>query len=279
MIQENSLINTIRKRVSIRTYDKRTLTKEDRNALLKEIESLKNPFGVKVHVSMIDKELNPSGEKLGTYGIIKGAKTFLGVSVANEKFAGIAVGYDFESLILYATSIGLGTVWLAATFNRENFINAMNIPEEEKLIAISPVGYPAEKRSITENIMRTTMKSSMRKEWNQLFYDKSFKNPLSLENTKEYQDALEMLRLAPSAKNEQPWRVLKTQDAFHFYTTYKSELSDGEKFIKEVDLGIAILHFHKIVLNNNLKGHFEVLPQTDIEVPENTHYIISWHID
>ena len=279
MKQENSIANTIRKRVSIRTYEKRSLSQEDRKLLLKKIGQLKNPFGVKVHVSMADKKLNSSGEKLGTYGIVKGAQTFLGVSIPNVKFAGLAAGYDFETLILYATSLNLGTVWLAATFNRESFSNAMNIPKEERFIAISPVGYPAEKRSLIENIMRSTMKSPKRKEWNQLFYDEDFDHLLHPETVKEYQEVLEMFRLAPSAKNEQPWCVLKTQDAYHFYITYQPEVSDGEKLIKEVNLGIAISHFHKVALENELHGHFEVLSQKGIEIPEDIHYIISWHID
>ena len=70
---------------------------------------------------IIDQKLNADGERLGTYGIIKGASTFLGVSIPDTKLAPLAAGYEFENLILLATHMGLGTVWLAATFNRESF--------------------------------------------------------------------------------------------------------------------------------------------------------------
>ena len=41
----------------------------------------------------------------------------------------------------------------------------MDIPKDELLPAISPVGYAAAKRSLKETLMRSTMKSSAREPW------------------------------------------------------------------------------------------------------------------
>ena len=90
-----------------------------------------------------------------------------------------------------------------------------------------------------------------------------------------YVQPLEMVRLAPSAKNAQPWRVRKTPNAYHFYADYKPGLSKGEKVIKQVDLGIALSHFHQTVLKLGLAGAFEQMPQEDANLPENIHYMIS----
>lgn len=164
----------------------------------------------------MDKALDSNGEKLGTYGVIKGAGTFLGVSVPHVDNAFLAAGYAFENLILYATSMGLGTVWLAATFSRDSFASAMNIGTDEWFPAISPVGYPAAKQTVRESLMRTTMKSSERKPWSELFYQEKFGVSMSEKDADDYAVCLEMLRLAPSAKNQQPWRVLKQGNAYHF---------------------------------------------------------------
>lgn len=131
------IVETIQKRHSVRTYQERMLSTQDREALLDCISRLDNPFGIPVHKYIIEKKLRADGEKLGTYGVIKGASTFLGVSIPNMELAPVAAGYEFENLILYATHMGLGTVWLAATFNRDSFSNAMNIPKEELFPAIS----------------------------------------------------------------------------------------------------------------------------------------------
>lgn len=272
------VVETIQKRHSVRTYENQPLLPQDREALLECMMQLDNPFGVPVHTYLIDKKLRGDGEKLGTYGVIKGASTFLGVSIPDTKQAPLAAGYEFETLILSATHMGLGTVWLAATFNRDSFASAMKIPKDELFPAISPVGYPADKRSLTENLMRATMKSASRKAWKELFYQEDFHTPLTQDMAGVYAQPLEMVRLAPSAKNAQPWRVRKAGDTYHFYADYKSGLSKGEETIKHVDLGIALSHFHQTALELGLSGTFKSLPQEDSTLPENMHYIISWRI-
>lgn len=272
------VMETIQKRHSVRTYENRPLESQDRKALIKCMEQLDNPFDVPVHEYIIDKKLSSEGEKLGTYGVIKGASTFLGVSIPDMKLAPLAAGYEFENLILYATHLGLGTVWLAATFNRDSFAAAMEIPKDELFPAISPVGYATKKRSLTETLMRSTMKSSSRSEWTELFFQENFHSPLTKGMAGAYAQPLEMVRLAPSAKNAQPWRVRKTQHAYHFYADYKPGLSNGEKVIKYVDLGIALSHFHQTALELGLTGAFEQMPQEDVKLPENLHYMISWRI-
>lgn len=203
----------------------------------------------------------------------------MGISVPDKDLAHVAAGYEFENLILEATALGLGTVWLAATFNREGFASAMGVPKDELFPAISPVGYPAAKRSLTESLMRTTMRSSSRKEWNKLFYLDNFQTPLHKDESGDYAEPLEMLRLAPSDKNTQPWRVLKAGNSYHFFVTYKSGISRGEEIIKRVDAGIALSHFHQTVLELGLKGCFKQTEPKNIELPQNTYYITSWHAE
>ncbi|HIX28269.1 MAG TPA: nitroreductase [Candidatus Blautia stercoravium] len=270
------VVETVKKRHSVRTYEKRPLSPQDRGALLDCMNWLDNPFGVQVKKYITDRQLNVDGEKLGTYGVINGASTFLGISIPDTELAPLAAGYEFENLILYATNMGLGTVWLAATFNRDSFSSAMNIPKDELFPAISPVGYPASKPSLTETLMRSTMKSSKRKEWESLFYQENFITPLTKGMAGAYADPLEMVRLAPSAKNLQPWRIRKAGDVYHFYVVYNPGISKGEEVIKRVDLGIALSHFHQTVMEQGLTGRFEVMPQEDVQLPENTYYVISW---
>lgn len=270
---------TIKKRVSVRTYDSKSLSEKDKYNLLNEISKLTNPFGVKVHIHLIEKDTVSNGEKLGTYGVIKGAKTFLGVSVDKSEYGLVAAGYQFENLILYATHMGLATVWLAATFSREQFETAMDIKKEELFLAISPIGYAASKKSVTESLMRNTLKSDKRKSWKEIFFRDSFENPLLKEEANEYFKPLEMLRLAPSATNAQPWRVVKKQGSYHFFESHKNNTKKEEIMIKKVDLGIALSHFHQTVLEQGLTGYFEKQSDLKIDIPDDTDYIISWNMD
>lgn len=270
---------TIKKRVSVRTYESKSLSEKDKYNLLNEISKLSNPFGVKAHIHLIEKDTVANGEKLGTYGVIKGAKAFLGVSVDKSEYGLVAAGYQFENLILYATHMGLATVWLAATFSREQFETAMDIKKDELFLAISPIGYAAGKKSVTESLMRNTLKSDKRKPWKEIFFRDSFENPLLKEEANEYFKPLEMLRLAPSATNAQPWRVVKKQGSYHFFESHKNNTKKEEIMIKKVDLGIALSHFHQTVLEQGLTGYFEKQSDLKIDVPENMDYIISWNMN
>lgn len=95
----------------------------------------------------------------------------------------------------------------------------------------------------------------------------------------DYAVCLEMLRLAPSAKNQQPWRVLKQGNIYHFYETHSATSSPDEAKIKQVDLEIALSHFHQTALEQGLSGRFEKLPQDRISIPNSTWYGISWVIE
>lgn len=78
---------TIRKRRSVRTHEERPLSPEDRARLVGYMGAVGNPFGVEVRLHIADRSVAAGGEKLGTYGIIKGAGTFLGVSVPDTERA------------------------------------------------------------------------------------------------------------------------------------------------------------------------------------------------
>ena len=56
-------------------------------------------------IQFIEKDLAPNGEKLGTYGVIKGATLYVGATISNETYSLEALGYDFEQFVLYAASL------------------------------------------------------------------------------------------------------------------------------------------------------------------------------
>ena len=48
-----------------------------------------------------------------------------------------------ESLILYATSLGLGTCWIGGTFKKGQFAKAIDLKGDEILPIVLPIGYEA----------------------------------------------------------------------------------------------------------------------------------------
>ena len=271
-----NLIDAVNNRYSMRTFKSDTVNAETRQKILNYAEKIINPFGPKIRIKFIEKRTSANGEKLGTYGIIKNANLFLGVAIKKVEGAQEALGYEFEQLVLYMTSLGLGTCWIGGTFVKGAFAEAMKPEADEIFTIICPVGYGTGRKRFFEKIMRANLKADSRLSWDKLFFKNDFATSLQASDCPDYEEALELVRQAPSAVNKQPWRVVFDGKAFHFYE--KHSMPAAEKFdIQRVDMGIAFNHFELAAQEKGLAGHFEKLAPA-IQAPENTEYITSWII-
>ncbi len=259
----------IRKRKSVRTFTGEPLKREDRAALGRYLQSQTNPFDVPVDFRLLD-----AGEYGLSSPVIVGADLYLAAKVKRRGQYEIGFGYSFEHVCLYAESLGLGTVMLAASLSRAAFERAMEVQNDEVLPAASPVGYPAQKRSIRESLMRRGLKADERIPFERLFFDKQYGNPLTALSAGAYANALEMARWAPSAANKQPWRAVAAGDAVHFYEE-KSLKDSALGDIQKVDVGIALAHFDLTMREEGHHGRF-VEADHGLALPEAVQYVISY---
>ncbi|MFX1280584.1 MAG: nitroreductase family protein [Promethearchaeota archaeon] len=73
-----------------------------------------------------------------------------GANSNGEKYYGVDFGICFEHLILAATAEGLATCWIG-WFKEPKVKEILNIPDEYKVMGITPLGYPVKaKGEITE---------------------------------------------------------------------------------------------------------------------------------
>lgn len=269
MIDKKELVSVIAKRASVRNYT----TSENENELLEKIEKFiaeinrtKGPFGNNITINLVKKNEDSQKMKLGTYGVIKGAQNFLVVTVNKAPNIMLDLGYLFEQVILYATSIGLATVWMAGTFSRNHFSKAINLTEGVMMPIVAPIGIETSTKSlISKHIIKS--KSHVRNDFSTMFFEENQNKPLVNEQDSEFIQALENIRLAPSALNKQPWRVIKENNKFHFYKTRSSELVD-------IDLGIALCHFDLSMQVQGFNG--------SIAKEENslmTNYVATWKLE
>jgi nitroreductase len=241
------------------------------------IKEMDNPFNQKVNFHFFDMDNSSEDQKLGTYGVIQKAKHYLGASIIPAPFALEAVGYELETIMLYLANLGIGTCWLGGTFDRKGFADALNIGEDEILPAITPYGYAQSSRHLQEIVMRTFIQAHKRLEWNKLFCFNDFQTTLTKETADHFVFPLEMVRLAPSASNKQPWRILLKDGNVHFYEYKTPGYSDVFPYdIQRIDMGIAAAHFDHAVkeLGKNGKFAFDVDPK--ISLPDNVEYVYSW---
>jgi len=184
---EFSVEDIVRARYSVRTYSGEAISSEKIEQIKDYIKTLSNPFSIKVNFSILETKDMENTKKLGTYGVIKGANYYIGATVADGELALEALGYEFEKLILYLTSIGLGSCWLGGTFDRSSFANALDVNEKELFPIISPFGYAADKKRFTDSLVRKIAKSDHREPWSKLFFNRELKNSLNQEKTGAYE--------------------------------------------------------------------------------------------
>ena len=229
----------IRTRRSVRTYDGRPLPRETAEALEAFAAGVENPWGVPVEFRLFGAE-TPGLES----PVVTGAPAWAAAKVPAGPHAETAFGFSFEAFVLYAWSLGLGTVWLGGTLNRPAFARAMALGEAERMPCVTPLGYPAKKMSLRETLMRKATKADTRRPFEELFFDGDFGTPLTPETAGPLAPLLEAVRRAPSAVNKQPWRVLRKDGACFFFKKGEKGFTGAEiGDLQRIDLGIALCHF------------------------------------
>ena len=266
-------IENIKARKSVRTYNEENISPEILERIEEFIKKADNPFNIPIELRLLD-----ANEYKLSSPVIVGAKKYVAGKYKKQINGEVAFGYSFEKFVLYATEIGLGTVWIAGTMDRKAFESAMDIKEGEIMPAVTPIGYKAYKQSIRENIMRKAIKADSRINFDKLFFKNDFNTALNENEAGKWLIPLQMVRWAPSGVNRQPWRVVVEGDKIYFYEKRtkgyeKDNVGDAQK----IDLGIALCHFDIATREIGLKGHF-YQDNPNITTPENTEYIATFEI-
>ena len=233
-----NMLETVKSRRSVRTFDGNPLREEDKGKIAGYIQTIKNPYEIPVEFVLLDAEENGLSSP-----VLTGETLYVAAKAEKQPHAEEAIGYSFEKLVLYTWSLGIGTTWIGGTMKREAFEKAAGRGENQIMPCVSPLGYPAKKMSLRETLMRKGVKADQREPASELFFDREFYHPLTEENGNTV-DALEMVRFAPSAVNRQPWRVVREGKNYHFYLKHgRGYISDATGDLQKVDMGIALCHF------------------------------------
>jgi nitroreductase len=277
----------IQARYSVRIYQKGPIAQETLAALQASLEALKTgPFDSTLRFSLAaaTEQDRSSLRGLGTYGFIKDPTGFIIGAVQAGDYALEDYGYAMEKAVLEATALGLGTCWLGGSFTQSGFAAKIGKRDAEIIPAVTSIGY-ATPDSRARDHSRQNVGADQRFPWEMLFFDGSFEKPLSpASNTAGYAQALEMVRLGPSAKNKQPWRIIKAGSAWHFYCQRTPGYGKGNWYftllrladLQRMDIGIAMCHFELTARELGLNGTWTASDPGLVPVNEKTLYIATW---
>lgn len=278
-----SFLEIMGNRTSVRTYSKELPEGELFGRIQRILrKERKGPFGNRYSMTLLDMddEKNLELGKMTSYGMIKGARLYFGGYADGDDRSIIDYGYCFEEVVLELTAEGLGTCWMGGTFNRGFLAKMLSLPEGKVIPGISPLGFPLEKRRVTEKLARILAGSKNRKAHNKLFFrqggGEELEPVISEELRTPVNEIFEAVRFAPSASNKQPWRIIIQDDFYHFYIDYDKTYNAMIKGfnIQSLDGGIALCHFTKAAEELWFKG---TLSYADPQF-ENIKwsYILSW---
>jgi len=140
-------IDAIMKRRSIRKYQKEAIPDEDLKKILecgRQAPSAANrqPWRFIVVEEQALKEKVASACS-GQMWMADADVILVGIGIPSisEKWYPVDVAIAMQNMIIAATDLGYGSCWIGA-FSQEDVKNALNIPENEKVIALTPLGVP-----------------------------------------------------------------------------------------------------------------------------------------
>ncbi len=277
----------IRKRYSCRSYTGEPLSSAHLVALEGFVSNTgAGPFGNVPRFTVVSAEKGDAEtlKGLGTYGFIRKPSGFIIGAVKEGEMALEDYGYLMEKNILYATELGIGTCWLGGSFRKSAFAMRSKAGQDEMIPAVASLGYIAARKTLTDALVRANAGSAKRKDRTELFFEAHEGVIRPLPSGQAYDIPLEMVRLAPSASNKQPWRIIKEtgKNSYHFYLERTGSYTMTLKMLKladlqRVDMGIAMCHFELAARARGLQGIWERNESASATADSGWKYIATWN--
>lgn len=176
---------------------------------------------------------------LGVYGLVEGAPhLFVGLvreESATREAALLDLGYVLEQVVLEATRFGLATCWMTGSYHPERAAEEVEREPGETVAATVALGYARRDplARLHDGAIRHLVGAHRRKPLGEIVFAGEWGVPWSPEGADPVlEEVLECARLAPSAKNQQPWRFVleKTAGRFpflHLFLTVPAPIDAG----------------------------------------------------
>lgn len=234
MEQKITITEAIEKRKSVRDYDMTPLANEDVKQILDYAESIEPLInGAKTKIRLI----GPNDVKsIRSWR----APHYLAIYAEESDNALLNVGYIFEQLTVYLTSLGLGTCWATS-------VSPKDAKEYEGLKWAATLAFGRKKSG---QLWRENLSETKRR---------------TLESiTDEVDEKLEIARIAPSAMNNQPWYFVHDGEKIRVYCVVQGFMKKWMSGMNRIDIGIALSHlklkyatfqFEIEMAPNELKGY------------------------
>lgn len=237
------MMTAIENRISCRAYAGRPLEAEKFGALEALVRTLNAEHGL--HFQLYGPRAEGQGAITMSAAMFSGTVyCYAALAAPADPLSGEKVGYCGERLVLEATAMGLGTCWVAGTYDRET--TRAELAGGEKLWDVVPIGYPAEKTPLKQKTIRAAIRAKSKKPEQMAEADRPWQ-----ELPEWFRAGVRAVEKGPSAINRQPV-VLRWRGG-----RITAGLRSTEPDLVYNDLGIAKLHFELAAAANGISGRWE----------------------
>lgn len=273
------MLEAIKNRKSVRQYEAQgideTLFQKVRDCV-NTAKVLYNDIGLRIEVVQDGTKIHQvMNGFLGSYGKVKSPHYLVVISETKEGYHE-NVGYTMEEIVLGMTALGLGTCWIGGFFDRELIKRVISMAAGEKAVVIIAFGY--EKRGMWGEAVRNFAGFAKRKMIEEIAFHQELGKNINefLEQNPLWQEILACVRLAPSAVNLQPWRMIFKEDRIDLYAKSNISVKSSEDTkMHRIDLGIAMKHLEIACQAYDIPGVFK---RQEHDLIQGHEYISSFKL-
>lgn len=212
-VLQMDLLEAIKNRHSVRSYENKPLEPNAKNELTKKINEYNKESGL--HIQLICDEPKAFDSFMAHYGKFSGVTNYIAMIGKKGKDLDTLCGYYGEKLVLLAQQLGLNSCWVAMTYKK--IPSAFKIENGEKVAIVIALGYGktqgvAHKSKDFSSVCNVTEPVP---EW--------------------FRKGVEAALLAPTAMNQQKFTFSLDNN--------KVTVKSGVGFYSKIDLGIVKCHF------------------------------------
>lgn len=230
MEQKLTLDEAILKRKSVRSYDTTSLSNEDLEQIInyaQNIEPLMPNLKTKVRLMEADEIKSIRSWR---------APHYLAIYTSDDDNSFVNIGYVYEQLVIYLTSLGLGTCWVGS-------VSPKDYKECDGMKWVITLAFGREKNN---QPWRNNLNEIKRKSLSSI--------------SKQLDNRLETVRIAPSTVNSQPWYFMHSDEKIMVYCKVQGLLKKWMANMNKIDIGIALSHLK--ISNEHFKFEIEKTPVT-----------------
>ncbi|HYF75097.1 MAG TPA: nitroreductase family protein [Candidatus Nitrosocosmicus sp.] len=228
------LYDAIIYRKSTRKYSPDALTPDELQAVRAIIDTAEKLYSnIEMTIHLVENgpqlhDLLPG--VIGSYGRVK-APHYLIVSSEQKEGFQQNIGFTLQGIVLALTTMGLATCWLGGTIKDGLLDGIIGIPEGQSPQLMVAFGYPAKGKSP----FRRSSSEAKRKDISEITSG-------SMDIT--WSRIVSAVRLAPSAVNNQPWRLVFKEGKVNVYSARTGNFITKHLLrpLNLIGIGIALCH-------------------------------------